>query len=138
MSVFGEAEFTTYQLASGDNLTHHAVVLFGEVAVPEKTVDDLLLRNFSFGFVRLRQLLGMAAFAAVQSLETAADDKRSLYGYFEKIPLNVAKGIRGAAREDIAKERVVEWTRDAIGYEVSGAPGAAAIARAAWATEAIL
>lgn len=143
LSVYNEKDFWTYQVLSGDNLTTHALCLYGAVLVPEKSRNDLLARNFSFGFVRLRQLLGMAAFALQQPVHDPADDKANLYGYFVKIPLNVVRGIRGALGECTTKEEVQTWCRTRLGYDVAEQkrrcvhdPGA--LAAAAWGTLRVL
>jgi hypothetical protein len=145
LSVFDVADFQIFQRISGDNLTDHARCLWGEIAVPVKPVDDLLLRNYSFGFVRLRQLIGMAAHAARRPLGEGRDEKRSLYGYFAKIPLNVMKGISAAVGEPVAKESIAGWMRDELAYDVdeqlrrcARGHGGAAIATAAWATAEVM
>lgn len=115
ISLFSADEFWTYQLASGDNLSDHAVCLFGELTVPYKSFDDLVLRNFSFGFVRLRQLIGMAAQIGFQE---DAEDKRNLLDYFIKIPLNVYKGIQGCYNAVATNEEIKEWSKNELGFNV--------------------
>jgi|GEM_PF-1760334 len=145
LSVFDETDFHTFQLVSGDNLTENARCLWGEITVPVKPVDLLLVRNYSFGFVRMRQLLGMAAHALRRPLGEGRDEKQSLYGYFAKIPLNVMKGIGASVGEPVTKEYIAAWMRDELDYNVDlqlracaagGAGGA--IADAAWATAEVL
>ena len=145
IGVYDQREFQAYQLASGDNLTTHALCLHGGAPVPVKSAGDLLARNFSFGYFRLRQLIGMAAFAAEQPIATPADDKHNLFQYFVKIPLNVVRGIQGSIGLPGTKEAVTAWCRDEIGFDVAteaaacrGSAPSAGIAAAAWATEAVL
>jgi hypothetical protein len=145
IGVYGRSDFWCYQLASGDNLFDHALCLKGELEVPHKSVADLLARNYSFGFIRLRQLLGMAAFATQETLHTPEDDKRNLYGYFAKIPLNVAKGTRAAVGQLIDKTSIAAWVQREIGYDLATmelwcAAGRAgdAIATSAWCTQRVI
>jgi len=145
IGVYNEQDFWTYQLASGDNLPDYALCLYGEIDVPLKERNDLIARNFSFGFVRMRQLIGMAAYAARQSLVASTDDKRNLFQYFIKIPLNVVKGIQGVLDSPMPKERVNEWCIEHIGFDMAyqntvcqQGKAASAIASAAWATERVL
>jgi hypothetical protein len=107
ISVFDEKDFWTYQLASGDNLMDHAICLYGEARIPHKASNDLLARNFSFGFIRFRQLLGMAA--QLNNSPTESDDKRNLLNYFTKIPLNVSKGIQGCYGKVTTNEEIRKW-----------------------------
>jgi hypothetical protein len=145
LSVFDETEFRVFQSISGDNLTDHTRCLHGEVVVPVKPADDLLLRNYSFGFVRLRQLIGMAAHAVGRPLGDGSDEKRSLYGYFAKIPLNVMKGIRAALGEPVAKDEIAAWMRSELDYDAElqlrdciDGRADAAISTAAWATAEVM
>jgi hypothetical protein len=143
VGIYGLADFWTYQLASGDNLTDNALCLFGEVAVPKKPVYSLLARNYSFGFIRLRQLLGMATFASSQP--TCGDNKQNLYGYFVKIPLNIAKGTRAAVGASVDKETIRAWVQQKVDYDVSSMLSLCAhnqfgeaIASSAWCTQRVL
>lgn len=145
LGVYDESSFWQWQLASGDNLSLQGLCLYGEIEVPEKSIGDLLARNFSFGFIRLRQILGMAAFASVTSLHDQDDDKRNLYGYFLKIPANIVKGTRGASGLCVEKTAIQRWIRDRMGYAVEPlmekcAQGAAgdALSAAAWCTQRVL
>jgi hypothetical protein len=145
LGVYGRSDFWNFQLASGDNLSDHALCLFGEIEVPIKPIPDLLARNYSFGFIRLRQLLGMAAFASGHPLHTTDDDKRNLYGYFVKIPLNVAKGTRGAVGHSITKLDIEDWIADKTDYDArtmlnwcAEERAGDAIASAAWCTQRVM
>lgn len=145
IGVYQEQDFWNYQLLSGDNLTDHALCLHGEVVVPIKSRHDLVARNFSFGFVRMRQLLGMAAFAANHVLQEPGDDKRNLYEYFVKIPLNVIRGLQGAIGDPMPKEAVHGWCQSVLGYDVARetelcrqGKASEAIAAAAWATQQVM
>jgi hypothetical protein len=130
ISVFEPEEFWNYQTISGDNLSHHGLCIFGEAIVPKKSEADLLARNYSFGFIRLRQILGMCA--AANSDEGGDDSRANLYGYFAKIPLNVARGILGAKGITVTKEELLAWASSSLNYS----PGRIApdMAAAAWAT----
>jgi hypothetical protein len=80
---------------------------------------DLLFRNFSFAFIRLRQLLGMAAYLSEAGIH-ADSTTASLYHYFVKIPMHIVKGVRGAMCRPIAKEAIEAGMRATIGYDVAG------------------
>ncbi|WP_221393709.1 hypothetical protein [Dyadobacter sp. NIV53] len=139
ISLFGETDFQTYQLVSGDNLADHGLCLYGSVKVPQKPAADLILRNFSFGFIRFRQLMGMAA--TLSNYSSAADDKRNLLDYFIKIPLNVYKGIQGCYGKPGTNEELRAWSVNSLNFDVKmqqlrAANGGAmeSAASAAWAT----
>jgi hypothetical protein len=144
LSVYGELDFRTYQLASGDNLSDNACCLVGEVEVPQKPVPDLLARNYSFAHIRLRQQLGMAAYASAQPLQTQNDNKHNLYAYFAKVPMNIVKGTRATVGGRIDKESIADTIRSRFGYEVNemlswcecGRAGDA-LATAAWCTQRV-
>jgi hypothetical protein len=145
MSVHNELDFMTYQMASGDNLTDYALCLYGEVYVPHKPLEDMRHRNFSFGYVRLRQIMGMAAYAASAPHSDANDDKTNLYNYFVKIPHNIFKGTYGVDGVLFNKNEVAARIREAFDYDLdkqialcrSGLAGEA-LATAAWCTQNLL
>lgn len=119
LSVYTEEDFWTYQLASGDNLMDHGICLYGEAHVPRKFKADLMLRNYSFGFVRMRQIIGMAAYAAaVPNIAAGFEDKHNLFHYFIKIPLNVAKGIQGTVGNIDTNEQIQHWATNEIAYSL--------------------
>jgi len=134
ISVFEPEEFWNYQTISGDNLSHHGLCICGEAIVPKKSEADLLARNYSFGFIRLRQILGMCATA--NSAGVGDDGRLSLYGYFAKIPLNVARGILGAKGISVTKEELLGWASSSLSYSPTGVGSGIAtdMAVAAWAT----
>lgn len=139
ISLFDKTDFTTYQLASGDNLMDHALCLYGEAQVPHKPENDLLARNFSFGFIRFRQQMGMAAH--VNKNDQLEDSKVNLYNYFIKIPLNVSKGIMGCSGSVTNNELLKSWFIDQMAFDVEALKEkslhgnhAEAIAIASWAT----
>ena len=141
ISLFDEDDFWTYQLTSGDNLHDHALCLYGSVNVPHKPLSYLVARNFSFGFIRFRQLMGMAAH--VGNLTSDSDDKRNLINYFVKIPLNVYKGIQGCYGCVDTNEEIKEWSKATLGFDVNAQQlraregfSTASISTAAWATQA--
>jgi len=143
ISVFDEKDFWTYQLASGDNLMDHAICLYGEARIPHKASNDLLARNFSFGFIRFRQLLGMAA--QLNNSPTESDDKRNLLNYFTKIPLNVSKGIQGCYGKVTTNEEIRKWFITKLQFNVDEqienskkGKHIEAISTAAWATQEIM
>jgi len=118
LSLYGAGDFLPFQLTSGDNLNEAALCLYGEAEVPIKPVPDLLVRNISFGFIRLRQLLGLCGSLAGKSVRAVESRDFSLYEYFMKIPMHVAKGTRSAQREPVAKEVINEWTKRELGYDL--------------------
>jgi hypothetical protein len=143
ISLFDEADFDYYQLASGDNLANHALCLYGSVMVPHKAATDLVARNYSFGFIRFRQLLGMAAHYG--NITSNTDDKLNLLNYFIKIPMNVFKGIQGCYSTIGTNEEVKEWAKTTIGFDVNAQQLKAkegysmdSIANAAWATQEVM
>jgi hypothetical protein len=142
MSVHSEDDFRTYQLASGDNLIDYGLCLYGETIVPHKPVNDLLHRNFSFGYVRMRQIMGMAAAAQEEIPVDPADDKANLYGYFLKIPANVYKGTHGVIAQAMSKDRVAALLRKRFGFDLvqlGREPHLGdALASAAWCTKELL
>ena len=116
LGVYSPAELELMQLASGDNLAEYGLCVWGEAPVVHKPVSLLLARNFSFGFVRQRQQLGMLALA----LEShSSPDIRNLLDYFVKIPANVAKGTLGALGEKLSKEAVLAWMKSQFGFDAS-------------------
>lgn len=143
ISLFDEKDFEYYQLISGDNLADHALCLFGSVMVPHKASADLVARNYSFGFIRFRQLLGMAAHYG--NIRSDTDDKQNLLNYFIKIPLNVFKGIQGCYGSIDTNEEIKEWTKTTLDFDVSMLQQEAregfsmdSIACAAWATQEVM
>ncbi|HRE83552.1 MAG TPA: hypothetical protein PLN52_21080 [Opitutaceae bacterium] len=141
IGVYDHQEFLIYQSVSGDNLTSHALCLAGEAEVPEKDSHDLLLRNFSFGTVRTRQLIGMSGFLASAELPSAVDDKKNLFEYFAKIPLNVVRGVLGSIGSVPSKEYVSDWCIRRLGFDVLhwqracvGGAASTGLGAAAWAT----
>ena len=116
LSVYDDSDFISFQSCSGDNLDHAALCISGGTTVPVKPTKDLLFRNFSFAFIRLRQLLGMAAYLSKVGIH-ADSSTTSLYNYFVKIPMHIVKGVRGAMRQPIAKEAIGESMRAALGYD---------------------
>lgn len=143
ISLFDEADFNYYQLASGDNLANHALCLYGSVMVPHKPATDLVARNYSFGFIRFRQLMGMAAHYG--NISSNTDDKLNLLNYFIKIPMNVFKGIQGCYSTIGTNEEVKEWAKTIIGFDVNAQQLKAkegysmdSIANAAWATQEVM
>lgn len=143
ISLFDEKDFECYQLISGDNLADHALCIFGSVMVPHKSSTDLIARNYSFGFIRFRQLLGMAAHYG--NIRSDTDDKLNLLNYFIKIPLNVYKGIQGCYESIDTNEEIREWMKTKIGFDVTALQQNAregfsmdSIASAAWATQEVM
>lgn len=143
ISLFSEDDFWSYQLASGDNLSERGVCLFGEIEIPHKAVGDLVLRNFSFGFIRFRQQVGMAMQSA--ALVSEADDKRNLLDYFIKIPLNVYKGIAGCLNQNEPNEKIMQWAKEYLSFDVGQYKNQShngyhsqAIAASAWATQEVM
>jgi hypothetical protein len=141
--LFDEADFMTYQLASGDNLADHALCLYGSATVPHKPLGDLVARNYSFGFVRFRQLMGMAAHVGME--HGGSDDKRNLIDYFIKIPLNVFKGIQGCYGKVGTNEEIKAWSAANIGFDVNARQQRAregfateSVAHATWATQEVM
>ncbi|MBK6699595.1 MAG: hypothetical protein IPG55_06775 [Saprospiraceae bacterium] len=143
ISVFNESDFWTYQLASGDNLFDHALCLFGSVTVPHKKANDLIIRNFSFGYVRFLQLMGMSA--KVGNISSEVDDKKNLIDYFIKIPLNVYKGIQGCYGKVGTNEEINNWSKSSLSFNVKEYQALArnnnaikSLANATWATQEVM
>jgi hypothetical protein len=145
LGIYGSDDYVPFQATSGDNLDQAALCLYGEAEVPIKPVPDLLVRNLSFGFVRLRQILGLGGFLAAQPVREIDARDLSLYEYFVKIPMHVMKGMRSVGGEPVPKELLHEWAARDLGYDLelqlellsSGQLGEA-IARACCATEEML
>lgn len=143
ISLFDETDFWHYQLASGDNLADHALCLYGSIMVPQKAVGDLVARNYSFGFVRFRQQMGMASHFG--SVASDSDDKLNLMNYFIKIPLNVFKGIQGCYGTVGTNEELKKWAKTTIGFNVDKEQlksqqgfSMDALAAATWATQEVM
>ena len=143
ISLFSKDDFWSYQLASGDNLWERGLCLFGEIEIPHKAVEDLVLRNFSFGFIRFRQQIGMAMQSAALLSET--DDKQNLLDYFIKIPLNVYKGIAGCLNQNEPNEKIMQWAREYLSFDVGRYKEHShqgyhnqAISASAWATQEVM
>ncbi|HEY9259622.1 hypothetical protein, partial [Chitinophaga sp.] len=118
ISVYDETDFYGFQSLSGDNLHQHVLCLYGEAVIPVKPPYDLLYRNFSFGYVRMRQLLGMAGFLAKEGTHFGLEGKANLYQYFIKIPMHIVKGMRAAMQEPNNKELINQWTKTNLNYAI--------------------
>lgn len=118
ISVYDETDFYGCQSLSGDNLNQHVLCLYGQAVIPVKPAHDLLYRNFSFGYVRMRQLLGMAGFLAKEGTHFGLEGKANLYQYFIKIPMHITKGMRAAMREPNNKELINAWTTTTLHYAI--------------------
>lgn len=145
LSVYDMDDFIDFQSMSGDNLNHNARCLYGEAEIPIKPAPDLMVRNFSFAFIRLRQLLGMAGYLSKQKVHGGLLDQTNLYDYFVKIPMHIMKGVRSVAREPISKEYINAWTAAELGYDLNeqmallkGRRFAEAIANAYLATHGVI
>ncbi len=143
ISIYGPRDFWNYQLASGDNLYDHGICLYGEIEVPHKSKNELLMRNFSFGFIRYRQLLGMGFY--VNSITSKDDDKRNLLDYFIKIPLNIAKGIEGSTGNISTNEAIKAWAINTMNFDVEALKAASregnhliAVSHAIYAAQEVL
>jgi len=119
IGIYDLEDFSYFQAMSGDNLDHNARCIFGETEIPIKAPGDLMVRNFSFAFIRLRQLLGMAGYLAKQKLHAGLNDPLNLYEYFVKIPMHIMKGVRSVAHEPISKEYINAWTAAELGYDLN-------------------
>jgi hypothetical protein len=119
LSIYDSEDVISFQSMSGDNLNHNARCIFGETEIPIKAPSPLMLRNFSFAFIRLRQLLGMAGFLARQKLHQGLADPKNLYEYFVKIPMHIMKGVRSVAHEPISKEYINAFTAKELGYDLN-------------------
>lgn len=118
LSIYDSHDFIAFQTMSGDNLNHNARCIFGEAEIPIKPPAHLMLRNFSFAYIRLRQLLGMAGYLALQKMHGGLQDQTNLYQYFVKIPMHIMKGVLSVAYEPIAKERINAFTVKELGYDL--------------------
>ena len=144
VGVYSSDELWRMQCLSGDNLADYGLCIYGETRVPAKSTTDLLMRNLSFGIVRQRQQLGMIG-AALADRPRPGDDRHNLYGYFTKIPANIAKGTFGAMNQRLTKEEVHQWIESICGFRTAqmqqlasdGDPGRA-LAESAVATGAVL
>jgi len=116
LGIYSPHELVTMQRLSGDNLPDYGVCVWGEAEVVRKPVSDLLVRNLSFGVVRLCQQLGMLSPTATRT-ESLDPSRRNLYEYFVKIPANVAKGTLGAVGRQPSKQQVHEWLSSMIGFD---------------------
>jgi hypothetical protein len=119
LGIYDDSDFMTYQLMSGDNLNHNARCIYGEGEIPVKPAADLMARNFSFAFIRLRQLLGMAGYLALAKVHPGLHLQSNLYEYFIKIPMHVMKGVLSVAGEPIAKDLINRWTARVLGYDLA-------------------
>jgi hypothetical protein len=117
LGVYSPEEVLTMQRLSGDNLGSYGVCLWGRAPIVQKPVSGLLVRNFSFGFIRQRQQLGMLSRATSEPVPADGDDRRNLHEYFVKIPANVAKGTLGAMGERWPKEQVHAWMLREFGFD---------------------
>lgn len=118
VGIYSLDNFIIFQTLSGDNLEHNALCLYGEAKTVIKPDNDLLMRNFSFAFVRMRQLLGMAAYLSYQAEQGVIKEARSLYEYFTKIPMHIYKGTCSVFNENISKELIKEWISETHGYDI--------------------
>jgi hypothetical protein len=118
ISVYDEEDFYGFQSLSGDNLDQHVLCLYGQAVIPVKPPNELLYRNFSFGYVRMRQLLGMAGFLAKEGTHFGLEGKANLYQYFIKIPMHIVKGMRAAMRAPNNKELINQWTKTTLDYAI--------------------
>ncbi|MCW3463442.1 hypothetical protein [Chitinophaga nivalis] len=118
ISVYDETDFYGFQSLSGDNLDENVLCLYGAATIPVKRRTDLIYRNFSFGYVRMRQLLGMAAFLAKEGTHFGLESKSNLYQYFIKIPMHIVKGMRAAMQEPINKVLINKWTKATLDYDI--------------------
>jgi hypothetical protein len=145
LGIYGADDFVSFQAMSGDNLDEAALCLYGAAEIPIKAVPDLTVRNLSFGFVRLRQIVGLAGFLAARPVRELDAADLSLYGYFVKIPVHVMKGMRSVRREPVTKDLLHAWAARDLGYDLdsqlellSSGRLAEAMARACCATDRML
>lgn len=117
LGIYSPDELVMMQRLSGDNLGEYGLCLWGASPVVQKSINRLLVRNFSFGVLRQRQQLGMLSRAVAEPISTEGDDRRNLHEYFVKIPANVAKGTFGALGERWPKEHVQEWMLAEFGFD---------------------
>lgn len=125
LGIYSPGELLVMQRLSGDNLSDYGVCVWGETEVVRKPVADLIARNFSFGVVRQRQQLGMLS-REVSSVDMPGPDRQNLYGYFVKIPANVAKGTFGAVGRRLPKEQVHDWLSSVVGFDTPASQNRAA------------
>ena len=144
LAIYDEEGFRLYQLACGDNLDANARCLFGGLKLLLKPRDALLERNFSFGYLRMRQLLGMAAHLAASDDRRVAD-RAELFEYFIKVPMHIYKGIVAVRGEPVGKDRLRGLLRERWGYDldrqrdaIARGDAVAAMCRAYLATRAVL
>ncbi len=116
--IYDADDFLVFQCMSGDNLDVNARCVYGEVETLIKPAEDLMLRNFSFAFVRLRQLLGMAAYLSKHGVHPDLGSQSNLYEYLIKIPMHIMKGVRQVAGEPIDKDYLNSWTTRSLGYDI--------------------
>lgn len=143
LAVYDDEGFSLYQRACGDNMDSNARCVFGEADIALKPRDALIARNFSFGYLRMRQLLGMAAHLALQ--DTPPNDRVELFEYFLKVPMHIYKGIAALAGEPVDKERLRALLAERWGYDldrerraVADGDAVSAMCRAFLATAAVL
>ncbi|MFZ4262458.1 hypothetical protein ACFRAE_10455 [Sphingobacterium sp. HJSM2_6] len=118
LSVYSQENFQVYQIYSGDNLDNNVICIYGEVEIPVKSKEVLVLRNFSFAIIRLRQLLGMASFLSQEGKHFGLSGNENIYHYFIKIPMHITKGVRSAYGDPIDKEIINEWTKQQFHYSI--------------------
>jgi hypothetical protein len=118
ISVYSIESFKTYQIFSGDNLDLNVQCIYGTAAVPIKSKETLVLRNFSFAIIRLRQLLGMASFLSQEGKHFGLTGNENIYHYFIKIPMHITKGVRSAFNDSINKEWINNWTMETFKYSI--------------------
>jgi hypothetical protein len=119
LSIYDLEDFFAFQMMSGDNLDHNARCIYGETEIPIKRPADLMMRNFSFAFIRLRQLLGMAGYLSSEKRHAGLNEQTNLYEYFVKIPMHIMKGVRSVVHEPISKEYINAWTASELGYDLT-------------------
>ena len=118
LSVYSIENFKVYQIYSGDNLDNNVICIYGEVEIPVKSKEVLVLRNFSFAIIRLRQLLGMASFLSQEGKHFGLSGNENIYHYFIKIPMHITKGVRSAYGDPIDKEIINDWTKQQFNYSI--------------------
>lgn len=118
MGIYSPEEFFTMQCLSGDNLDGYGICIFGEIEIPHKDKVNLLMRNLSFGLVRLRQQLGMLSMLMC-SADPLPAERRNLYDYFVKIPMNILRGTWGVGGEQASKQELAAWLTEHISFDVT-------------------
>ncbi|HJU12432.1 MAG TPA: hypothetical protein VJ728_16230 [Candidatus Binataceae bacterium] len=118
LSVYGVDDFFAFQAVSGDNLNHNARCVYGQTCIPIKSQTALAVRNFSFAFIRLRQLLGMAGFLAQHGRHFARQSHHHLYEYFVKIPMHIVKGVNSVWGKPVSKEVINTSIREELDYGI--------------------